>query len=89
MPKRITKKIVTTRRLLVEDRRSAYARRRQADVEHYFFLLVVNSVDKAIVEILALQLKKSPELPTPSHVKLAEMLRYRLLKRLRDAVRYA
>jgi len=69
------------------DRRVSYAERRAFDAESYVVMGAQDIVERAIEEIEALELKVSPQLPTKTHVALAEAARKRIIKRLKE-VRY-
>lgn len=73
------------RLFIVEDRRSQYSQRRELDAETYVLYEVDELLDEAIEAIEALEIKKCSDLPTKSHVEIAEKFRKRLVKRLTQA----
>jgi hypothetical protein len=74
--------MMSVKTVVVPDRRTAYAREREQDASAYIREAAEEHIAAAIAELEKLELKKCYELPTRTHVKIAEMVRKRLIKRL-------
>lgn len=69
----------------ITDRRTEFHARRVMDADNYILMALDPILNEALEKIEALLIKRGPDLPSKTHVQLAEAARKRILKRLQQA----